>query len=218
MFRGGSQRGGDRGHFDLQVGPECLVVAGRANVPPRSRSPRLATFLILASSKVNTPMVFAGSVFAGRKDGKESGDSLSQTNLSSNMFFMLSQTPEMAAEAAAAKSNSLTSRKRIVDLGPSDVPKAPARRPKLRLLPRSKLADEEAETATENQTEDGEPEDTSISEAEAKKKIDEDLRGFFGVHNLEEADEYFKKLPSEQAGQCGNGVQGGRCTVGRRLL
>ena len=198
MSRGGSRRGGDRGQFDQQVGPDGWAVAGGANGPPRPppKAGDLSNFGKI--TKASAPMTFGpGSVFAGKKDGKGRGDSLSRTNSSSNMFSMLSQNPEMAAEAAAAKSSRPGSRKTSVDLGPSGIPEAPAQRRKLQLLPRSKPADEEAATTSANQSEDGDPEDTSMSEAEAKKRIDEDSKEFFGIRNLEEADEYFKKLPSE---------------------
>jgi translation initiation factor 4G len=36
-----------------------------------------------------------------------------------------------------------------------------------------------------------------MSEADAKKKIDEDMKEFFAVRNLEEADVYFADLPHE---------------------
>ena len=110
------------------------------------------------------------------------------------MFFELSQNPEMAAEAAVPKSSRPESRETSVDNGPSGVPEAPAQRRKLQLLPRSKPANE----ASADQSEDGEHEDTSMSEAEAKRKIDEVSKEFFSVRNLEEADKYFKKFISEQ--------------------
>ena len=198
MSRGGSRRGGDRGQFDQQVGPDGWAVAGGANGPPRP-PPKAGDLSNFGKINKNSggPITFGpGSVFAGKKDSKGRGESLSRTNSSSNMFSMLSQNPEMAAEAAAAKSSRPTSRKTSVDLGSSGVPEAPAQRRKLQLLPRSKPADEEAASASANQSED-EPEDTSMSEAEAKKQIDEDSKEFFGVRNLEEAEEYLKKLPSE---------------------
>ena len=198
MSRGGSRRGGDRGQFDQQVGPDGWAVAGGANGPtrPPPKAGDLSNFGKI--TKGNSPMTFGpGSVFAGKKDSKGRGESLSRTNSNSNMFSMLSQNPEMAVEAAASKSSRPASRKTSVDLGQSGVPEAPAQRRKLQLLPRSKPADEEVASASANQSEDGEPEDTSMSEAEVKKKIDEDSKEFFGVRNLEEADEYFKKLPSE---------------------
>ena len=110
------------------------------------------------------------------------------------MFSKLSQNPEMAAEAAAPKSSRPESRETSVDNDSSGVLEAPAQRRKLQLLPRSKPANE----ASADQSEDGEHEDTSMSEAEARKKIDEVSKEFFSVRNLEEADRYFKKLISEQ--------------------
>ena len=65
----------------------------------------------------------------------------------------------------------------------------------LRLLPRFKPI---AKESTPTPSEDG-PEGAAVHmlEADIKKKIDEDVKEFFAVRNLEEADVYFINLPSE---------------------
>jgi len=65
----------------------------------------------------------------------------------------------------------------------------------LRLLPRFKPI---AKKSTPTPSEDG-PEGTPVNmlEADVKKKIDEDVKEFFAVRNLEEADVCFINLPSE---------------------
>jgi len=130
------------------------------------------------------------SVFASKKDSKGGGggrpESLSPTNSASKMFSMLSQNPEMAAEAAAAKSSRPPSWRTTVDLGQSGVPEAPVQRRKLNLLPRS-------QPIYENEGVRG----RTMLEADAKKRIVEDAMEFFSVRNLDEAELYFTNLTDE---------------------
>ncbi|KAG0708600.1 armadillo-type protein [Suillus ampliporus] len=117
------------------------------------------------------------SVFAGgKKDNKRE-----RTNSSSNMFYMLSQNPELAPETSAKPSRP-SSRKPSVDLDHAGAPESAILRRKLQLLPRFNPAARAL---------------TAMSEADAKKKIDEDVKEFFAVRNLEEADVYFTGLPRE---------------------
>ena len=44
---------------------------------------------------------------------------------------------------------------------------------------------------------DGEAGKLEMSKEQAERKIDEDIREFFAIRNLDEADDYFIKLPSE---------------------
>src|ERR1700683_1882585 len=98
MSRGGSRRGGERGQFDQQAGPDGWAIAGGSTGQPRppTKAGDLSNF-----GKINksATMTFGpSSVFAGKKDSKGGGgrpESLSRTNSSSNMFSMLSQNPEM---------------------------------------------------------------------------------------------------------------------------
>ncbi|KAG2153178.1 armadillo-type protein [Suillus clintonianus] len=190
MSRGGSRRGGDR---NQEHGPDGWAVAGGSvpRAPPKAGD--LSQF-----GKINkgAPMAMvmgpSGIFAAGKKDSKR--EALSRTNSSSNMFHMLSQNPELAPETSAKPSRS-SSRKPSLDLGHAGVPEPAVQRRKLQLLPRSVLAaDENATTPSEE-----EPEIVPIamSEADAKKKIDEDVKEFFAVRNLEEADVYFTNLPDE---------------------
>ncbi|KAG1737870.1 armadillo-type protein [Suillus paluster] len=131
-----------------------------------------------------------GSVFAGGKR-----EALSRTNSSSNMFYMLSQNLELTPEAAA-KPGRPSSRKSSVDLGHAGAPEPALQRRKLQLLPRSKPAEENTTTPSEDEP-DADSAPTAMSEADAKKKIDEDVKEFFAVRSLGEADVYFTNLPHE---------------------
>lgn len=136
-------------------------------------------------------MVMGPSSVFTKKDTKR--DSLSRTSSNSNMFSMLSQNPEIPVDTTAKPSRP-PSRKPSVDLGQGGVPEPPQRR-KLQLLPRTKPtpAEETAPPASED-----EPEvPILMSEAEAKKKIEEDVKEFFAVRSMDEADVYFTNLPEE---------------------
>ncbi|KXN87473.1 Eukaryotic translation initiation factor 4 gamma [Leucoagaricus sp. SymC.cos] len=170
MSRGGSRRGHDRNE-QSQVNPEGWAVAGNATRPP-SKGVDLSNFGKISKA---IPVTFGpSSVFAGKKDKRES---LSRTSSSSNMFSMLQN-----AESGADKT-----------------PEAQPQRRKLALLPRTKPIEAE----TQQQQESSEDEEVSIpapaaemSEEVAEKKIKEDLKEFFAVRNLDEAEVYFTALPT----------------------
>jgi translation initiation factor 4G len=77
----------------------------------------------------------------------------------------------------------------------------PTQRKRLVLQPRSKPV-EDAEAAPSNVESDvnSSEDETSpeMSDDDAKKKIAEDSKEFFGVRNLDEAEVYFSALPSQQ--------------------
>jgi translation initiation factor 4G len=201
MSRGGSKRGGERGQFDQQAGPDGWAVAGGSTGPPRP-PPKAGDLTNFGKINKSATMTFGpSSVFAGKKENKGTTgrpESLSRTASNSNMFSMLSQNPEMAAEAAS-KSSRPPSRKTSVDLGQPGAPEPPTQRKRLNLLPRTKPAEEESTLASADAQEDGEVDDAtmSMSEADAKKRIEEDSKEFFAVRNLEEAEVYFTNLTDE---------------------
>ncbi|KAK7036415.1 hypothetical protein VNI00_011612 [Paramarasmius palmivorus] len=192
MSRSGSRRGGDRSEANA-VGPDGWAVAGGApRAPPKAGD--LSKFGQISNK--GAPMTFGpSSVFAGKnKEAKR--ESLSRTNSSVNMFQMLQS--DAAAEASNSKSSRPPSRKASVDLGHGGEP--PQRR-KLVLQPRSKPLEADAGRAPDsenNSDEDGSEEsEVEMSESDAKKKIEEDLKEFFAVRNIDEAEDYFEKLPSQ---------------------
>ncbi|XP_006461275.1 hypothetical protein AGABI2DRAFT_221937 [Agaricus bisporus var. bisporus H97] len=170
MSRGGSRRGGDRNE-QPPANPEGWAVAGNTARPPSKVD--LSNF-----GKINKapPTTFGpGSVFAGKKDKRES---LSRSNSSANMFSML-QNAESGADKAA---------------------EALPQRKKLALLPRTKPIENETETEAQQQESDEEQVQSptaEMSDEAALKKIDEDSKELFGVRNLSEAEVYFSSLPSQ---------------------
>ncbi|KAH9942185.1 uncharacterized protein BXZ73DRAFT_87857 [Epithele typhae] len=195
MSRGGSRRGGDRGD-GAAVGPDGWAVAGGpAARPPATKAGDLSQFGKIAKS---TPMTFGpSSVFTKDKSKRDSTIRQSSTN----MFSMLSGNPEIAQETSSNKGSRPPSRKNSIDLGQGGAPEPPQRR-KLNLLPRSVPVDVKSEStpsASANNSDDegGDPSASSMSVEQAKARIDEDLKEFFSVRDLGEAEDYFTKLPSE---------------------
>ncbi|CAL1711468.1 unnamed protein product [Somion occarium] len=198
MSRGGSRRGGDR---DQTVGPDGWVVTGTAvpRAPPKAGD--LSNFGKISKT---ASMSFGPSSVFNKKEGKPGPrDSTISRTGSVNMFSMLSQNPELASETlpSTGKSSRPPSRKASIDLGHAGAPEAPLQRRKLNLLPRSVPKDESKDTPTgsaaNSEDEHAESGTPSMSEAEAKKKIDEDSKEFFSIRDLDEAEVYFTKLPVE---------------------
>ncbi|KAF5393461.1 hypothetical protein D9757_000476 [Collybiopsis confluens] len=192
MSRSGSRRGGERGE---QPGADGWTVSGNAPRPP-PKAGDLSKFGQI-SNKVAPPITFGpSSVFVNKKDIKR--ETLSRTNSNANMFQMLQNV-----EAAEVPSNSSRppSRKASIDLGSGGAPEAAPQRKRLVLQPRTRplesdSAPHQESDSDEDDNEAGEEPEQEMSEAEAKKKIAEDTKEFFGVRNLEEAEVYFAKLPA----------------------
>ncbi|KAG6920218.1 hypothetical protein DXG01_004987 [Tephrocybe rancida] len=174
MSRGGSRRGGDRGDLP-QVGPDGWAVAG-GNGPPRP-PPKAGDLSSFGKITKNTTMTFGpSSVFAGKKGAENKRESVSRSSSSSNMFSMLSQGTEPAAETKEPEPQ----RKRLV------------------LAPRSKPAADDVAAKSESEVEsEAEPAEPTLemTEEQANQKVAEDTKEFFAIHNLEEAELYFTALP-----------------------
>ena len=199
MSRGGSRRGGERGDH-TQVGPDGWAVAGGPATRPATKAGDLSQFGKIAKS---TPMTFGPSSVFTKDKGSKRDSTIRQS--STNMFSMLSGNPEITTEVSSGKSSRPPSRKSSIDLGPGGVPEGvPPQRRKLQLLPRSVPIDKSESTpaASANNSDDEGAEESvsgsaSMTEAEAKTRIKEDSKEFFSVRDLEEAEVYFTKLPSE---------------------
>ena len=183
MSKGGSKRDSVHGS---KPGPDDWGVAGGSQPRPPPKAGGLSQFGKI-DNKVAPMVMGPSSVFAGNKDSKR--ELMIRMNSSSNMFSMLSQNTELVE----TKPSRTHSRSPSTDL---DKPEPALQRRKLKLLPRKKPAPgKSALTTSEN-----EPETTPItqmSETDAKKRIDGDVKEFFAVRNLEEADVYFTALTEE---------------------
>jgi translation initiation factor 4G len=200
MSRGGADRVADRS-------PYRSAYANSAEARPQPRAGDLAMFGKTNKPRANAPMTFGASSVFNKKDmTKRESASLSRA---SNAFSLLSQGSDAAANppapTASAMNSRAPSRKASVDLGPGGAPEILGQRRKVNLLPRSKPAEDGSRPASPDavafpSTEDKEteePEEAGMSETEAKKKIDEDIKEFFAVRNIDEAEDYFVKLPSQ---------------------
>jgi len=114
------------------------------------------------------------------------------------MFMMLGRDAEAMPETGSKPSRP-SSRRTSVDLGVGGAPE-PQRR-KLQLLPRSRPLEEEHKvnggSADHSEDEGGDDAPPTMSEAEANKKIAEDIKELFSIRNIDESENYFAKLPSE---------------------
>ena len=157
--------------------------------------------------KINkvAPMSFAPTSVLHTTGDPLSRD-LSPTASSSNMFSML-QSSDAIVDPPTSKSSRPPSRKHSVDLGVGGPPEPVPPRRKLKLLPRIKPVRENSKATTpaaseagpddEATGEGGTPPPAAISEEEAKSKIDEDVKEFFTIRMLDEAETYFSSLPTE---------------------
>ncbi|KAL1719721.1 hypothetical protein EV715DRAFT_251035 [Schizophyllum commune] len=192
MSRGGSRRGGDRRDSE-HVGPDGWTVAGSSAPRPPAKAGDLSKFGNISKA---TPMTFGpGSVFAGKNANKR--DSISRQASTSNMFHALQS--EGAEPVTAPKSSRPPSRKPSVDLSAAAGGEAPPQRRKLVLQPRTKPLEENKPDASESEDEGSTaaaaaPSD--MSEEVAKKKVEEDVKEFFAIRNMEEAENYFTTLPA----------------------
>ncbi|OCH90607.1 hypothetical protein OBBRIDRAFT_776738 [Obba rivulosa] len=199
MSRGGSRRGGERGEH--QIGPDGWAVAGGPAARPPPKAGDLSNF-----GKINktTSMTFGpSSVFSAKDKGKRDSTSIPRAG-STNMFSALRDNPEAVAEAAAApRASRPPSRKASVDLGSQGAPEIAPQRRKLNLLPRTLPKPDEqkadstpaaSEAASDDEVEPSEP---SMTEEEANTRIKEDSKEFFSIRDLDEAEVYFTKLPSQ---------------------
>ena len=204
MSRGGSRRGGNRDVADA-LHPDGWSVAGPG--PPRAQ-PKAGDLSQFGKINKVAPMSFAPtSVFNNKKGDPKSRESpMSRTASSSNMFSML-QSSDATVDPPTSKSSRPPSRKPSVDLGVGGPPEPVPQRRKLQLLPRTKPVGEESKASSPAASEAGSDDDAAgeggspspavISEEEAKSKIDEDVKEFFAIRMLDEAESYFSSLPTE---------------------
>ncbi|EST09392.1 Initiation factor eIF-4 gamma, MA3 [Kalmanozyma brasiliensis GHG001] len=196
ISRGGSKRGQARGD-----GPDgWSTVGGGPAPPPRpSKAGDLSHFGKIERGTSGRPLSFGPSTMLGRKaPGKGSEDGSqppTRTSSQTNMFSLLNQAGEG-------------------DAAPSEEPQ----RPKLNLAPRTKPlpgADEDGEGKDEADAEgEGEGEDDSakpaddMSDEEAKRKINNDIKEFLEIKDVNEGVEAFNTLPESRRSQFVDAIVG----------
>ncbi|KAJ3737530.1 ARM repeat-containing protein [Lentinula guzmanii] len=189
MSRGGSRRGGERN--DHQASADGWTVNGSI---PRSPA-KVGDLSRFGQISKGASITFGpNSLFAGKKESKR--ESLPRTNSNANMFQMLQN---VEAAEVANKTSRPPSQKPSVDLGPGGAPEPAPQRKRLNLLPRTKPVDQDSTTqqgsGSDSKDEAMDEPEQEISEAEAKKKISEDVKEFFGVRNIDERKFTSKNFP-----------------------
>ncbi|KAF9811092.1 hypothetical protein IEO21_06669 [Rhodonia placenta] len=185
MSRGGSRRGGERGDHS-QIGPDGWAVAG-GNVP---RAPPKAGDLSNFGKIQNAARMTFGPtrVFASKMENKSRESTMTRAG-SQNMFSKSMENPELATEAASSKSSRPPSGKPSVDFGAAGASESDETK-----------ADSMPATSEAGHSEDeggDAPSAPSMIEAEANVRIKEDSKEFFSIRDLDEAEVYFTKLPTE---------------------
>ncbi|KAF8608124.1 ARM repeat-containing protein [Ceratobasidium sp. AG-I] len=194
--RGGSRRGEHRGDHGPQA-DGWNVAGGTSAARPPAKAGDLSQFGKIA--KPPSTLSFGPSSVFSKKDPKREA-SLSRANSSANMFSALSAAgsdgPPPTEPAAARGAGS---RKPSVDFGPGGAPAVEGGRKRLNLLPRSvpTEAETEAEKTEEKEEAEAAPEDAAMSDADAQKKVKEDIKEYLSVENIEEAIMALEALPVE---------------------
>ncbi|KAG8901878.1 hypothetical protein FRB99_005018, partial [Tulasnella sp. 403] len=205
MSRGGSRRGEHgRGEYG-QPGPDGWNIAGSGSARPPAKAGDMSQFGKLGKANPIMSVMGPSSVF--NKRGGDRGrdtppNSLSRAASSSNMFHLLGAGGEGQAEQQRSVSQRGPGRKASTDLNQGG---GPLERKKLQLLPRSRpTADEKAtDDGADDRSDAGTEMDgaadalPSMTEAQANAKVDEDVKEFFSIRNLEEAESCFEALPDE---------------------
>ncbi|KAF6760217.1 hypothetical protein DFP72DRAFT_883540 [Ephemerocybe angulata] len=179
MSRTSSNRGRGRNDFEQQ-GPDGWAVAGGAPRPP----PKAGDLSNFGKIQKTQPMTFGPSSVFSKKDAK-AREPISRSSSNSNMFSMLSQQADAAAESKAEP----TQRRRLV-LAPRTVPKEEG-------APTASASGEAGSESGSDVEEEAAAPSVEMSDADANKKIDEDIKELFAVRNLDEAEVYFTGLPAK---------------------
>ncbi len=198
MSRGGSRRGGERGEYP-QVGADGWAVAGGNSAPrPPSKAGDLSKFGQISNK--GAPLTFGpqSSIYAGKKDKRES---VQRSNSSSqNMFSMLNNDSTAEATPKGKASPSRQSYRADSLFALLEM----LQRKRLILVPRPKPVQWQENGPTTAEFEGSsdeeftvEPESVKMSDKDAKKKIEEDIKEFIAVRNLDEAEVYFTQLPAK---------------------
>ncbi|KAG9100203.1 hypothetical protein FRC06_004447 [Ceratobasidium sp. 370] len=193
MQRGGSRRGEYRGDHGQQA-DGWNVAGGASAARPPAKAGDLSQF-----GKISKPtgLSFGPTSVFNKKDPKQRDASLSRASSNVNMFAALGAAgadgppqPEAAAGRGGA-----SSRKPSMDLGPSGAPAVERKR--LNLLPRTKPTETEADKGEDDATPEPAAASAPMSEADAQKKVKEDIKEYLGVENVEEAILALEALPTE---------------------
>ncbi|KAG8745160.1 hypothetical protein FRC10_008613 [Ceratobasidium sp. 414] len=193
--RGGSRRGEHRNDHGQQA-DGWNVAGGTSAARPPAKAGDLSQF-----GKISKPTGLSfGPTSVFNKGPKQRDASLSRASSNVNMFAALGAAgadgppqPETAARGGAS------SRKPSMDLGSGGAPAVEGGnvRRRLNLLPRTKPTETDADKGEDEATPETTAAPTPMSEADAQKKVKEDIKEYLGVENVEEAILALETLPIE---------------------
>ncbi|KAH8832532.1 ARM repeat-containing protein [Flagelloscypha sp. PMI_526] len=175
-----------------QVGPDGWSVAGGAAPRPSAKAGDPSNFGKISTSG-RAPISLGLSSISNKKDVKR--ESALRTGSSSNMFSMLQNSEVASEEGPSSKGGGSSSCKPSVDLRSAEPTGFPLRQ-KLALLPQTNPLEATAPNASRSAPENGDISYASpeMSDADAKKRVSEDMKEFFAIRNIGEAQSYFTSL------------------------
>ena len=188
MSRGGSKRGQARGEH----GPDGWSTVGGAAPPPRpTKAGDLSSFGKIERGGSGRPLSFGPSTVFGKKaQGKGSEDGSqppTRTNSQVNMFSLLNQSGDGDSAPAAAEE---------------------PQRPKLNLAPRTKplpgaekSEEGDADEKKDEGDEDEEEAAANLTDAEAKRKIENDIKEYLEIKDVNEGLAAYTELPANRRSQ-----------------
>lgn len=201
MSRGGSRRGQQR----EQYGADGFITVGNQPAPPQSKAGNLSAFgKGIDRSGSHRPLsVGPQSVFARKNQKSDDGSNPpSRTASSQNIFSLLSGAGD-GSDAAQNEDSAASSGRPKLNLAKRTKP-----------LPGSEGYEKDNEdavkatTGAEDEDEDdqGRDEEMEISEEEAKRKIDNDVKEFLEVRDISEGEMALQGLPSSRRSQFVNKI------------
>ncbi|KAG8735083.1 hypothetical protein FRC10_011010 [Ceratobasidium sp. 414] len=195
ILRGGSRRGEHHnGHGQQADG--WNVAGGTSAARPPAKASDLSQF-----GKISKPTGLSfGQTSVFNKDPKQRDASLSRASSNVDMFAALGAAgadgppqPETAARGGAS------SRKPSMDLGSGGAPavEGGSVRRRLKLLPRTKPTETEADKGEDEATPEPAAAPALMSEVDAQKEVKEGIKEYMGMENVEEATLALETLPTE---------------------
>ncbi|KAG9125607.1 hypothetical protein FRC07_006896 [Ceratobasidium sp. 392] len=205
---GGSRRGEYRGGDHGQQTDGWNVAGGASAARPPAKVGGLSQFGKISKS---AGLSFDPTSVFNKKDPKARNASLSHANSNMNMFAALGAAGADGPpqpEAATASRGGAGSREPSVDLGSGGAPAVECRsvRKRLNLLPSAIPTETEVDKGEDEGTPEPSPAPSPMSEADAQKKVKEDIKArlfsidrgeYLGVENIGEAIMALETLPTE---------------------
>jgi translation initiation factor 4G len=194
--RGGSRRGRGRGGgLGREQQANGRSPADGSTPQPPSKARDLSN--PVKPNKSASVVRGLSSVKAGKKGAAKRDSILTRVNSSSNTGTMPGQDAKPMSETGSKPGQS-SSRKTNVDPGSGGTTEPQRRKSQLLWLKPVEEEDKTSSGSADNSEDEADDDPPSVmSEAEADKRIVEDIKEFFSVRNIDESEDYFTRLPPE---------------------